>query len=166
MKKLSAILCSLMAFGGLVASAEPFEVHINVDDASHVKLVNSDTQEVLTLTNGDNVLTFESTTYCELTGVDPWGIKEVMNIDGGYKETLYSGTWYGNFYGAGSYSITTYNVEESRTATATINIDEPEKVLVQRTDGSVVTLASGENAVKFNPETDSPLRVARCSTTL
>lgn len=65
------------------------------------------------------------------------------------------------------YMITTKNLAQARTATATVTVDDASKVNMERNGGSQVTLQNGTNTVKFIPGEESPFRImSRTSTPL
>ncbi len=157
MKKLKILLCTLLAAGGLVASAEPFTVTVNVDDATHVKCVlyNNGTYEDIYPEGNSFVFELESSTgYYMFSTVEPWGIKDIIDSNGYSKKSdVYEGgRWDPYFYKTETYNITTYNVDEARTGTFTVNVDDASKVLMRRSDYSEIPLSDGANPVKFDPE--------------
>lgn len=154
MKRIRLLLCLLLATVGLFAKADTYTVTVNIDDASH--LVASANGSAVELVNGDNTFTFEDYYSMEFAAVDPWGIKSVENVTNGYQESVYNGRWYAYFNGNTSYRITTYNVDEARTATATVNVDDATKVrMVRAADYFEMNLQDGANTIKFNPETET-----------
>lgn len=131
-------------------------INVDIDDASHVTARNTSTDETIDLVTGNNAIKADRWQTIEFAGVAPWAIKEVINTDTNQPEYLSSGKWSKYINGAGNYTLTTYDIEASRTATATVNVDNASKVLFRRSaDYSIIALADGVNTIKFNPETET-----------
>lgn len=56
-------------------------------------------------------------------------------------------------------SVKSADIEASRTASCTINVDDASKVSVAYNSGTNINLENGANTVKFNPTTESPLEI-------
>ncbi len=150
-----------MAFSFIAQYDDPsVTLNVNVDNASAVKYsyysYASSTTISEILKAGDNQIKVDRYTYINFEPVSPYAIKEITNLDTGSPVELYGTSWSVTVNGNQNYKITTYNEEEARTATATFNIDNVEKVNVRRyRDSHFFELHNGENVIKFNPETET-----------
>lgn len=135
-------------------------LNIEVDNPSAVKYSyyssasSSMVSEVLNA--GNNEIKVERYTSLTFEPIEPYAFKEIINLDNNTPESVY-GSWYltANSYSGKNYRITTYNEADSRTATATFNVDDASKVSVRRNkDYYTFELQNGKNEIKFNPETE------------
>lgn len=164
MKKLKTLLCTMMAACGLMASAEPFTVTVNVDDASHVKCTKYENGDIVEIQPEGNSFVFnltESTYDYSFTAVEPWSIKEVLDSDGYKASSVSGGTWSPGFYSAETYTMTTYNLDEARTGSYTVNVDHADMIMMKRGDYSVIKLVDGVNTINFDPtqQTETIVRI-------
>lgn len=153
---------------GIGFSASAYQATIKVDDASHISTVSiSGTSFVA---DGDGNFIIEWTSSYAYLYVKP--------AEGCYVEsfTNSAGTPVGSiYYGEVSYSLAssddgatfnvkTYVLEDRRTASCTIKVDDPEKVTV-KTSGTYQTLSlsEGDNTVKFIPDVENQLTIAPAS---
>lgn len=159
----SGVVTGDMEFSFIANYDDPrVTVKLNVDDASHVEAKIAYSSTYFSLKDGDNEIAIDRYQTLEVNGVAPYSIKEVVDLESGYNESLNSGKWTKYIMsGTYNYKITTYNLEESRTATAIINVDDPTKVLFRRSsDYATIELKEGENILKFNPETETSFSVS------
>lgn len=160
MKKFKTLLIGLLAIGGITsARAENINFQITIDDASHVSVYVG--SEAYTLVNGTNDITAPEYASVSISAISPWAIEKVYEATSDYTqvEKCTSTSLYP--YGGEHYQITTYNLDDARTATATINIDDPTKVNAMR--GGTYERVSFENTTntyKFDPKTESVLTVS------
>lgn len=153
-------LATLTCFG---ASAVNFK--INVANPESVKLtVNANgSSTVAELVAGDNSFDLPEYAYLSAEGVSPWVIESVTN-QFGTPESVYSGMWYKTVYSSdegATYTITTKNLEEARTASCTVNVDDASRVTASLSGtNSDVTFVNGENTLRFDPENETTLRLS------
>lgn len=140
--------------------------NIEVDNASAVKYsyysnsTYSTVSEILQA--GNNQIKVERSTSITFEPIEPYGFKEIINLDNNTPVTLNGSTWYlyASNDAAKNYKITTINEDDARTATATFNIDNADNVNVRRNkDGYSFELKNGKNEIKFNHETETSFTV-------
>lgn len=162
-----SLLCALAAFTSLSASADTFKLYI--EDASTIKVTtgyswNPEEQPVV---DGWNTYELEGGSYfspqIKVTAVAPWIIDKVTN-ENGESQPLSDGAWIGYPSNEGkeySYTIEVVDLEESRTASCTVNVDDASLVKVVRSGtNSVVELVNGSNPVKYNPNLEKYLTIS------
>lgn len=76
---------------------------------------------------------------------------------GGSSTYFYVGSYSGT---AQTLSVKSADLEASRTASVTVNVDDASKVNMSYYNGTKVELVNGENTVKFNPETESQFQIS------
>lgn len=159
MKKLTAVLTCLLILCGLSSHAqEKVNVRLNIDDATHVTV--SVEGETLTLNSGENNVQVDNYASIVISPVAPWALKEVFNNASGYPMSIYGTCTVYASEGA-DFTVTTYDIEATRTASATISVDDASQVRIQRSsDYTTVTLENGDNTFKFNPETEAQIKIA------
>lgn len=160
-------ICSIMMLG-LLALLLPFAVSaqntytltVTTNDAAHtVCQINN---SPVTLTDGTN--TFDGLTQwtpVTLMPADGWIMKEVLNVTGGYTNSEWnSGTDYNYIQSDLELKVEVANLEEVRTTSFTINVDNPEKVscYFNKTYYNP-ELVAGENIVKCIPDVETPVRI-------
>lgn len=159
--KLAAL--ALAALTSVSASSVNFK--INVDNPESVKLTVSDGGNTYTaeLVAGDNSFDLGEYAYLQAEGVSPCVIESVTN-QAGTPESIYSGCWYKTVYSSdegATYTIVTKNLDEARTASCTVNVDDASRVYATLSGtNSVVSLVNGENTLRFDPENETTLRVS------
>lgn len=157
---LSVLLLS--AIGTLSATAQKLQFTLNIDNPEAVTVsVNYETQTVVA---GDNLFEVDNYTSIQVTPVPPYAIKSITNAATNIPESIYGSTWYYTVQESCKYNVVTYNKDELRTASCTVNVDDASRVEV-RYQGTydMVTLQNGENTVKFNPETEYGLIISPAS---
>ena len=162
MKKIYSFL--MMAVMAVVMSftAKAASVTINVDDPSRVSVQLNSVEQ--TLVAGDNTFELTVGNYTTVTISAKRGaqIKSVTNAAGTPEST-----WDGNYYlyqypSDESYSmkyiVTSVSLEDSRTASCTINVDNVNNFAGIERSGTYesINLVNGENTVKFIPDLESP----------
>lgn len=79
---------------------------------------------------------------------------------GGTSTYFYVGSYAG---AAQTLSVKSADLEASRTASVTVNVDDASKVNMSYNNGTSVELINGENTVKFNPETESQFQISHAN---
>lgn len=161
MKKIySLMIAAIFAMvSSFTAMAEDVTFTLNIDNPEAV-LVESNNQEI-TLVAGDNEFTVAEYTEFMVRAIPPYSM--TVTADNGEVQTLYDNTWYfsPSSYSHSLYNIRTINLDESRTASCTVNVDCAEMVNAVLTGTySTVVLHDGENTLKFDPEVETMLTLS------
>lgn len=99
--------------------------------------------------------------YVYINATDGNTIVSALNETTGQEGYISGGTQtYFYIYSDATLSVTSADLESTRTASCTINVDDASKVSVSYATGSAITLVNGENTVKFNPSTETPFMVS------
>ncbi len=164
MKKIySLLLVGLLAIIG-ATTASAVTITVNFDNPDAVSVTLNGTPQ--TITAGDNTFTSDEYNTLCVAAVSPYAIKSVVNSYG-TAQSVYSNMWYFYFYSSEDgqkFTVTTYNMDEERTASCTVNVDDASMVRAQRSGSyTAVDLVNGENIVKFNPETETQLFISAVS---
>lgn len=85
-----------------------------------------------------------------------------MNETSGSSASTGSSTYF-YLYGDATLSVTSADLESTRTATCIINVDDASKVTVSRYTNGNITLVNGANTVKFNPNAESPFQISHAN---
>ena len=155
--KLAAL--GLLLAGSLTANA--VNVTFRVSDADAVLMDINGT--VTTLQAGNNSFNLDEYTYATFSGVSPYIITGVTNSSG-TPESIYGGMWYKSIYSSDEgqvYTISVKNLDETRTASCTVKVDDPS--LVDATlsgTNSPVSFTEGSNTLKFDPTTETTLTLS------
>lgn len=160
MKHLNKIAAlSLLLAGSLSASA--ISVTFNVDQADAVSM--SRNGQTTTLEAGNNTLDLAEYDYLTFSGITPYVIESVTNKSG-TPESVYGGMWYKTIYSSDEgqvYNITVKDFEAARTASCTVNVDDPSLVnAVLMGTYSNVSFNEGANTLKFDPENETTLMLS------
>lgn len=163
MKKFKTMLCAAAAaIFGLAANAqEPAKVNftLDIDDASHVKVYVNYTE--YTVQTGANPISVDEYTQVQIEGVAPWEVKSVADAATGTAiGDIYQGQWSQNInsydYPDKTLKVVTYNPDDARTGSFTVNVDNASMVLFMRmSDSRTIELKDGENTIKFDPATET-----------
>lgn len=163
MKKFRTMLCAAAAaIFGLAANAqEPAKVNftLDIDDASHVKVYVNYAE--YTVQTGANPITVDEYTQVQIEGVSPWEVKSVADAASGTAMgDIYQGTWSQNInsydYPGKTLKVVTYNPDDARTGSFTVNVDNASMVQFMRMNGyRMIELKDGENTIKFDPATET-----------
>lgn len=155
----SVILLSLVALVGFSASAVTFKVV--VDDPARVKISFNYSEVTPVLI--ENEFSFEEG-YPNLliSATEGNALESVVCSNGAYSQisngqcSMYPSTydWDGCVV-----TVKSYNLDEKRTASCTVNIDDPSKISVLQRNSTYdnVNLTAGANTVKFIPGVENPL---------
>ena len=160
MKKFYLFLIMLLSFIAPQA-ADAFSITINVDDASRLNVFLNGYKE---LVNGDNVFEVNDGDYLSITTQNNAGIVSVFNGDKAVKLDSYSSfnlKLTESEYAGAKLVIKTATLDEMRTASCKVTVDDPSKVTLRLSRTfTTVQLKSGENEVKFIPGTESTFTIS------
>lgn len=160
MKKFYLFLIMLLSVIAPQA-ADAFSITINVDDASRLNVFLNGYKD---LVNGDNVFEVNDGDYLSITTQKNAGIVSVFNGDKAVKFDSYSSfnlKLTESEYAGAKLVIKTATLDEMRTASCKVTVDDPSKVTLRLSRTfTTVQLKSGENEVKFIPGTESTFTIS------
>lgn len=160
MKKFYLFLIMLLSVIAPQA-ADAFSITINVDDASRLNVFLNGYKN---LVNGDNVFEVNDGDYLSITTQNNAGLVSVMNGDKAVKLDSYSSfnlKLTESEYAGAKLVIKTATLDEMRTASCKVTVDDPSKVTLRLSRTfTTVQLKSGENEVKFIPGTESTFTIS------
>lgn len=160
MKKFYLFLIMLLSVIAPQA-ADAFSITLNVDDASRINVFLNGYQDVV---NGDNVFEVKDGDYLSITTQNNAGLVSVMNGDKAVKLDSYSSfnlKLTESEYAGAKLIIKTATLDEMRTASCKVTVDDPSKVTLRLSRTfTTVQLKSGENEVKFIPGTESTFTIS------
>lgn len=160
MKKFYLFLIMLLSVIAPQA-ADAFSITLNVDDASRINVFLNGHQD---LVNGDNVFEVKDGDYLSVTTQNNAGLVSVMNGDKAVKLDSYSSfnlKLTESEYAGAKLMIKTATLDEMRTASCKVTVDDPSKVTLRLSRTfTTVQLKSGENEVKFIPGTESTFTIS------
>lgn len=160
MKKFYLFLIMLLSVIAPQA-ADAFSITINVDDASRLNVFLNGYKD---LVNGDNVFEVNDGDYLNITTQKNAGIVSVFNGDKAVKLDSYSSfnlKLTESEYAGAKLVIKTATLDEMRTASCKVTVDDPSKVTLRLSRTfTTVQLKSGENEVKFIPGTESTFTIS------
>lgn len=160
MKKFYLFLIMLLSVIAPQA-ADAFSITLNVDDASRITVFLNGYQD---LVNGDNVFEVKDGDYLSITTQNNAGLVSVMNGDKAVKLDSYSSfklKLTESEYAGAKLIIKTATLDEMRTASCKVTVDDPSKVTLRLSRTfTTVQLKSGENEVKFIPGTESTFTIS------
>lgn len=160
MKKFYLFLIMLLSVIAPQA-ADAFSITINVDDASRLNVFLNGYKD---LVNGDNVFEVKDGDYLSITTQKNAGIVSVFNGDKAVKFDSYSSfnlKLTESEYAGAKLVIKTATLDEMRTASCKVTVDDPSKVTLRLSRTfTTVQLKSGENEVKFIPGTESTFTIS------
>lgn len=158
-----ALVAIAASFG---VSAESITLKITDPNALSVMLSYSPVE----ITAGENVIEYDPNTYPSIQFKAADGFKLVsivcetaqysdVSINNGTEAILYLSSYNDGYV----YNVTTQNLTEARTASATIKVpaDDVSLVRVVRNGGMGVTLTGAETEVKFIPGEETPFSISR-----
>lgn len=156
--KLLAI--AVMVLSCLSASAIEVKFKVSTADAVSFSYYENGTPVTGTLEVGENSFDVSSYTTITFTGIEPYEITGVTNSSG-TPESVYGGMWYKTVYTNDEnqvYTIAVKNIDEARTASCTLTVDDPSKVSAQYGGTNKnLTLTAGTQTVKFDPVNETSL---------
>lgn len=142
-------------------AADAFSITLNVDDASRINVFLNGYKDVV---NGDNVFEVKDGDYLSITTQNNAGLVSVMNGDKAVKLDSYSSfklKLTESEYAGAKLIIKTATLDEMRTASCKVTVDDPSKVTLRLSRTfTTVQLKSGENEVKFIPGTESTFTIS------
>lgn len=160
MKKFYLFLIMLLSVIAPQA-ADAFSITLNVDDASRINVFLNGYQD---LVNGDNVFEVKDGDYLSITTQNNAGLVSVMNGDKAVKLDSYSSfklKLTESEYAGAKLIIKTATLDEMRTASCKVTVDDPSKVTLRLSRTfTTVQLKSGENEVRFIPGTESTFTIS------
>lgn len=160
MKKFYLFLIMLLSVIAPQA-ADAFSITLNVDDASRINVFLNGYKDVV---NGDNVFEVKDGDYLSITTQNNAGLVSVMNGDKAVKLDSYSSfnlKLTESEYAGAKLIIKTATLDEMRTASCKVTVDDPSKVTLRLSRTfTTVQLKSGENEVKFIPGTESTFTIS------
>lgn len=168
MKKLYAtLLAGLLSAGAFDASA--YQVTVEVDNPAAV--TGSVNGKPVTFTDGVAVVDYTEYTYLDLETVTPYVFDSLMQNYGDdewYSGYLDSPTYYSismSEYSDGYiYKFTTANIDEMRTASVTLNVDEPSAIKLQLSwSNEIIVPTEKVTTVKYVPGKETPMYIASVS---
>lgn len=142
-------------------AADAFSITLNVDDASRINVFLNGYKDVV---NGDNVFEVKDGDYLSVTTQNNAGLVSVFNGDKAVKLDSYSSfnlKLTESEYAGAKLMIKTATLDEMRTASCKVTVDDPSKVTLRLSRTfTTVQLKSGENEVKFIPGTESTFTIS------
>lgn len=160
MKKFYLFLIMLLSVIAPQA-ADAFSITLNVDDASRINVFLNGYKDVV---NGDNVFEVKDGDYLSITTQNNAGLVSVMNGDKEVKLNSYSSfnlKLTESEYAGAKLIIKTATLDEMRTASCKVTVDDPSKVTLRLSRTfTTVQLKTGENEVKFIPGTESTFTIS------
>lgn len=160
MKKFYLFLIMLLSVVAPQA-ADAFSITLNVDDASRINVFLNGYKDVV---NGDNVFEVKDGDYLSITTQNNAGLVSVFNGDKELKLNSYSSfnlKLTESEYAGAKLMIKTATLDEMRTASCKVTVDDPSKVTLRLSRTfTTVQLKSGENEVKFIPGTESTFTIS------
>lgn len=171
MKKLLLSFAALLT-GVMAAVAAEVNLHLEVNDASQLNasITYYDPQTYnqveipLTLVDGDNPITIETTRSISLSAKEGYFLTSVTRSSNGEKSYISNKTSTQIYVGDTSFegetiTAVTKSTAESRTASVTVNIDSPEKVNMMRYQLSGYEFFSEPTTVvNYDPTDELPLQ--------
>lgn len=172
MKKIYSYLLGIAALAA-PATAGANVVTINIDDPQGVTVTkeywNSDlgqnvSEDVFNPLEEVNQYTYDEGIY-EYIYIRPKDGYKLVSVMNNGSDVLYGNSYYylscSDSSNGQVYTVTTANLDQIRTATATVNIDDASKVRISRggSGGEITNLVNGENKIKFDPNTESNFQI-------
>lgn len=168
MKKIYSLLAAGLLASGLTASAqEEISFTIKVNEPNTVAYSSEYGMAPVTLTEEETVVTATDWgygVYVNLTLVDDdYFFKDVTDSTGapiGYVSITDASF---TAYGDNIYEVEVYNAAANRTASFTLNVDDPSMVKANFNNRANVSINENTQIVKFNPEEENVLSIAGTS---
>ncbi len=172
MKKfLLLMLLVLAATLGAVAQ-EMINFHVVLDDASRVKVteiywdssISSTVDNELTVQDGDNAFTIENYHTLQIKAIDGYMLKKCIRESNGSDNYISNKQQTQIFADSNvegeTFTVTTCTEAECRTASVTVNIDQPEAINMQRYQiNGFITFTEPTNVVTYDPTDELPLSI-------
>lgn len=170
MKKFYSIfVVAIMAIVAFNAKAD-ITITLKVDDATRLtanyQYYGDDylPQEVsldLTKFTGEGGTFIVPADYCYVNvyATDGNTITSAINETSASSASTGSSTYF-YVYGDAVLSVTSADLESTRTAACTVNVDDASKVSMSYYSGAKIDLVNGENTIKFNPNSETPFQIS------
>ncbi|MDE6535785.1 MAG: hypothetical protein K2K82_07250 [Muribaculaceae bacterium] len=167
MKKILLFFIAALTLSALCPAASAAVYRVDIDDVSNVTAVINLDDDPLTLQNGLNeidmgdqqwlrIIANDGVLFTDLTVIDSYDNSE-RSVAGGI-QNLPDGRMYFDFRASfpedESLRVRTQAAADARTASFTLNIDNPAKADLQLKDVSI-PLTQGSNVIKFEPASES-----------
>ncbi len=170
MKKLySVLMMSILAVVLSFSAKADINVTLKIDDASRLtgyvqymddnyNYVQTDFDMTQFTGEGSSFSIPSSYGYVYIYATDGNTITSAMNETTGSDAGIGS---YVYFYVSAdcTLAVTSADLESTRTATCTVNVDDASKVKLAYSTGASIALVNGENTVKFNPNGETPFQI-------
>lgn len=140
------------------------DVVVYIDNANAVNVYDS-SHNLLTVNSGNNNFQWANYTYMSFEAKEGYAIVKLERIsENGETATEYSSLRnasisYQSTYGACTYKLTTGSLDDLRTASATVTVDDPSKVYFS-VGGDLRTLQAGTNTIKFVPGVETNVQIS------
>ncbi len=162
MKKIYTLMFVMLValFGASASHADDVTIVLNIDNPE--ALICQVNYEDVDLVAGNNTFSLQEYGSITLRAIPPYALVSITNAAGS-PQGFYDNTWYfyANSYNAGTYTVVTKNLDEARTASCTVNVDDADRVsAVLAGTSSRVALVNGSNTVKFDPTTETSLSIS------
>ena len=146
---------------GVAAHAADVKVTINVDDASRIGIQVNYAEQVVT--TGTNEFTVPQYTFVKIYAKTGALIQNVKDNTSGYDVMSRVGTEYSTYpYADVTYTVTSVSEDALYTKSFTVNVDNPTGVeAMLETSYRSVTLAQGDNTVKYDPTTETKFSIRK-----
>lgn len=173
MKKFYSIfVMAIMAIVAFNAKAD-ITVTLKVDDATRLTAnyqyygADYTAKEVsldLTQFTGEGATFTVPASYCyvNIYATDGNTIMSAMNETTGSSASIGSSTYF-YIYADAVLSVTSADLEATRTASCTVNVDDASKVNMSYYSGTKIELVNGANTIKFNPNNETPFQISHAS---
>ena len=166
----SFLMMAVMAIAMSFTAKADITVTLKVDDATRLTAYYQYTdpvtwsynEETIDLTQcvgeGGTFTIPASYGYVYINATDGNTITSAINETDGSTAGTGSSTYF-YLYGDAILSVTSADLESTRTASCTVNVDDASKVILSYYSGAAITLENGTNTVKFNPNGESPFQI-------
>lgn len=179
MKKLySCFLLALVAMVSSFSAKADITVTLKIDDATRLNgyyqyqdpttysyeqvYFTTEQLEAFAAEGGSTFTIPASSGYVYVLATDGNTITSAKNETSGSNGYISGGTQtYFYLYGSdATLSVTSADLESTRTASCTVTVDDASKVSLSYYTGTKITLVNGENTVKFNPNGETPFMLS------
>ena len=176
MKKLYSIfvMAVMTMIASFTANAD-ITVTLKVDDATRLTAYyqyydsNTGYQQItldltqFTGTDGGSFTIPASDGYVYVNTTDGNVITSAVNETTGSSNSVGGTSTYFYLYSDAVLSVTSADLESTRTASCTINVDDASLVKLTYYTGTAITLENGENTIKFNPNSETPFQLSHAN---
>lgn len=163
MKKINKFLAAaLLALPGISASAVNFTIVATDDNALDISHYENDEYVTEPLVKGENHFDMEEGMSFSIMPKGTFAIASITDKEGNNIE-FWGSYWYTNISADSEgqvWTVTTKDLDLTRTATFTLNVDDASLISVMRSStNSRVEIVNGENTIKFDPETETKFNI-------